>query len=128
MKRLVTLFAALAVLSGSPMMAHAKHYDDDRHDDRHDDRGPPPKEEHHGHYLAPRYEPPRGYEHRAWARGQVLPRDYYAERYVIVDYGHYGLRPPPRGYHWVRVDNDVVLVAITSGVIADVMLELLYHN
>jgi Ni/Co efflux regulator RcnB len=84
-------------------------------------------EDHDGHYYAPRYEPPPGYAHHGWARGEVLPPHYHDDRYVVVDYGHYGLRPPPQGYHWVRVDNDVVLVAIASGVVADVMLNLLYN-
>jgi Ni/Co efflux regulator RcnB len=29
----------------------------------------------------------------------------------------YGLRRPPHGYHWVRVDGDVMLAAITTGLI-----------
>ena len=33
------------------------------------------------------------------------------------DYHVYRLRPPPRGYHYVRVDHDVVLAAIASGVV-----------
>jgi Ni/Co efflux regulator RcnB len=46
---------------------------------------------------------------------------YYAPRYVVHDYGHYRLRQPPRGHHWVRVNNDVVLAAITGGVVAEVV-------
>ena len=37
--------------------------------------------------------------------------------YIVDDYYSYRLRPPPRGYHWVRVDNDVVLAAIASGIV-----------
>jgi Ni/Co efflux regulator RcnB len=29
----------------------------------------------------------------------------------------YHLRRPPYGYHWVRVDNDVVLASIASGIV-----------
>jgi Ni/Co efflux regulator RcnB len=35
----------------------------------------------------------------------------------VDDYYTYRLRPPPRGYHWVRVDNDVVLAAVASGLV-----------
>jgi Ni/Co efflux regulator RcnB len=41
----------------------------------------------------------------------------------VRDYGYYRLRPPPRGYHWVRADNDYLLVAIATGVILDIALQ-----
>ena len=51
-----------------------------------------------------------------WQRGHHLP---HGQRYVVVrDYGRYHLRRPPRGQHWVRVDNQYLLVGITSGIIA----------
>jgi Ni/Co efflux regulator RcnB len=39
-----------------------------------------------------------------------------------VDYRYYRLPPPPRGYQYSRVDNDVVLTAIATGVIASVLI------
>jgi Ni/Co efflux regulator RcnB len=74
-------------------------------------------------YKAGRYNPPRGYHARRWARGQQLPSSYRSRAYV-VDYHRYGLRAPPRGYHYVRVGNDVVLTAIASGIIASVIVDL----
>jgi Ni/Co efflux regulator RcnB len=51
-----------------------------------------------------------------WQRGHRLP---HGQHYVVVkDYGRYHLRRPPRGQHWVRVDNQYLLVGITSGIIA----------
>jgi Ni/Co efflux regulator RcnB len=51
-----------------------------------------------------------------WQRGHRLPR---GQHYVVVkDYGRYHLRRPPHGQHWVRVDNQYLLVGITSGIIA----------
>jgi Ni/Co efflux regulator RcnB len=38
----------------------------------------------------------------------------------------YRLRPPPRGHYWVRVDNDVLLTAIATGLIVDVAYNLFY--
>jgi Ni/Co efflux regulator RcnB len=35
----------------------------------------------------------------------------------VKDYGRYPLRRPPHGQHWVRVDNQYLLVGITSGII-----------
>lgn len=101
---------------------HERRYDDryDRRDDRHDhdwDRS-------HGfsHYDGRRFDRgryvrPSGYYYRSWRYGDQLPRGYYSRRYVVNDYYAYRLRPPPRGYHWVRVDNDVVLAAIAGGLV-----------
>ncbi len=54
-----------------------------------------------------------------WARGERLPREYWGGQYVVGDWRARHLRPPPRGYHWVRVGNDYVLAAIATGLIAD---------
>jgi Ni/Co efflux regulator RcnB len=88
-------------------------YRDYRHGDRDDDgyRG----REHHDRGLH------RGWHHserwHRWARGER----YDGPVYVVRDYRDYRLAPPPRGYHWVRGDNDdYLLVAITTGLILDI--------
>lgn len=61
--------------------------------------------------------------HRGWHKGDRLPVAYLAPRYVVTDYRAYRLPPPRPGYRWVRVpDGRIVLVAIASGVIADILL------
>ena len=60
---------------------------------------------------------------RRWAKGQKLPLAY-RNRIYVVDHRKYGLRYPPRGHHYVRVGNDVVLTAIATGVIASVVFAL----
>ncbi len=100
-----------------------RRYDDRRYDDRRDwKRGD--WDRHYGfrHYDGRRYRGgwyvrPSGYHYRSWRYGDYLPRGYYSRRYIVDDYYSYRLRPPPRGYHWVRVDNDVVLAAIASGIV-----------
>jgi Ni/Co efflux regulator RcnB len=67
------------------------------------------------------YYRPHGYAPRYWRRGDRLPVAYYGPRYVIGNYYDCGLRAPPYGYHWVRVDHDVVLAAIATGVVLDVI-------
>ncbi len=59
---------------------------------------------------------------REWHRGDRLPNDYRDRQYVVDDYRGYGLRQPPRGYHWVGVGGDYVLAAIATGVIAQIVL------
>jgi Ni/Co efflux regulator RcnB len=56
-----------------------------------------------------------------WHRGERLSPVYYAPRYVVRDYSAYQLREPPYGCRWVRVDNNVVLAAIATGVVLDVV-------
>ncbi|MDH4385494.1 MAG: RcnB family protein [Caulobacter sp.] len=74
-------------------------------------------------YKAGRYMAPKGYYARRWAKGQKLPLAY-RNRVYVVDHRNYGLRYPPRGYHYVRVGNDVVLTAIATGLIASVVFDL----
>ena len=65
------------------------------------------------------YYRPHGYYAHRWVRGERLPVAYYARPYVIADYRDCGLRAPPRGYHWVRVDGDAVLAAVATGIVLD---------
>jgi len=136
-----TAFAALALASTTLAVAAPQdrdhHGPDNRHDDRgrHDDHGPgdrghddhgryrddrrweghrPPPPHYYGHGYDHRPPPPRYYGH--WERGHR----YYGRNVVVYDYGSYRLRPPPRGYHWVRENNDFLLVALATGVILDI--------
>lgn len=86
-----------------------------------------------GHYWQPqyryrapvRYVRPAGYRHVRWGVGHRLPPAYYARPYY-VDYSAYHLPPPPRGHRWVRHDNDVILVALATGLVLDVLYDLYY--
>jgi Ni/Co efflux regulator RcnB len=108
MKRLIstTLAAALAFSAAGVSAASAQPY-----------QGPPGYDYHHD-YAPPGYHPapPGGYND--WHRGGY----YHGPRYVVRDYGHYRLRPPPRGYEWVQQGGQFVLIAVASGVIADILL------
>jgi Ni/Co efflux regulator RcnB len=56
-----------------------------------------------------------------WSKGQRFDRDYRRYRVDERDYRRYRLHNPPRGYHWVRVDNDFILVAAATGIISSVI-------
>ena len=73
-----------------------------------------------------RYVQPRGYYSYRWRVGHRLPSGYYGRPYY-VDYRSYNLAPPPYGHRWVRVDNDVFLVAIASGLISHAIHDLFYY-
>ncbi|MGO4196259.1 RcnB family protein [Rhizobium sp. YAF28] len=56
-----------------------------------------------------------------WSKGyrmSAAERGRYGE---VRDYRRYRLAPPPRGYHWVRADNDYLLVGVATGVITSII-------
>ena len=55
-------------------------------------------------------------------RGQRLPAQYRHRNYVVDDWRGHRLTAPPRGYHWVQTGGDYVLVAIATGIIAQLLL------
>jgi Ni/Co efflux regulator RcnB len=55
-------------------------------------------------------------------RGDRLPPEYRHRSYVVDDWRGHRLSAPPRGYHWVQVGGDYVLVAIATGVIMQLLL------
>ncbi|WP_250527886.1 RcnB family protein [Caballeronia sp. GAWG2-1] len=63
-----------------------------------------------------------GPRHSDWQKGQHLSQDYRDHQYVVDNYHEHGLRQPPRGYQWVGVGGDYLLVAVASGIIAQVVL------
>jgi Ni/Co efflux regulator RcnB len=143
MKRLFAVTAlALTLFGGVVTTAQADHRDRDRYEhrhDRHDDRNHDRRYDrrdwdrnygfrHHDgrRYVYGSYVRPSGYHYRSWRYGDYLPRSYYSRRYVVNDYYAYRLRPPPRGYHYVRVDHDVVLAAIASGIVVSAIYGIFY--
>jgi Ni/Co efflux regulator RcnB len=97
---------ALAVLAASLVAstAMAQHWDDHGRGHDHDHRPPP-----HAAYR--------------WSRGERLHDHYHGHVYEVRDYRSHRLRPPPRGYHWVRDDTgNFLLAAVATGVIADIVL------
>lgn len=55
-------------------------------------------------------------------RGHRLPPELRSRQYVVNDWHRHRLAPPPRGYQWVQVGPDYVLVAIATGLIANLIL------
>ncbi|MEP9378991.1 RcnB family protein [Aquabacter sp. CN5-332] len=55
----------------------------------------------------------------AWRKkGGHLP---HGRGQVVNDYRRYKLKPPPRGYHWVRDGDNYMMVGITSGIISSIL-------
>lgn len=72
-------------------------------------------------YRVASYHPPHGYQRHQWHHGDRVPASYRSHRYVVNDYHAYRLRTPPRGHQWIRVDRDVVLTVVATGVVAAVV-------
>lgn len=73
-----------------------------------------------GYWYAPGYgyrPVVRGYN---WRRGAYVPAAYRG--YYVQDPYYYGLRAPPRGYRWVYADGNFVLMALATGLIAEVLM------
>lgn len=145
MKRILLATALALTVLASPAMAdgrgkghghgHDKHQNrDDRHD-RHDrddddryDRGGRGYDRYDSRYYYSydgRNHPPGRHNgwHKDYRRGQHIDVIYMQPRYYIDDYPRYHLAPPPRGHRWVRMDDGrMILIAVATGIIADVLL------
>jgi Ni/Co efflux regulator RcnB len=108
MRKIISL--ALCALALAPTVASA----DPDHGRGHGGRGP---EWHGGGGWAPQ----PGW--RQFRRGERFYSNRAPNYVVIDDYRRWDrLRPPPRGYRWVRSGNDAVLVGIASGIVASVII------
>ena len=56
-----------------------------------------------------------------WKRGYRASAAERRRFSDVGDYRRYRLSAPPRGYRWVRADNDFLLIGITSGVISNII-------
>jgi Ni/Co efflux regulator RcnB len=57
-----------------------------------------------------------------WHRGGYIPHEYRNRQYVVHDWRSHRLHAPPRGYEWVQVGGDYVLVQMGNGLIAQLVL------
>jgi Ni/Co efflux regulator RcnB len=101
LKKTVSSLILLGVCC-TPLMALAQH--DDDHD------------AHHQQYV----------RHDEWKKGYHMKTEDW-HRAQPVDYRHYHLSPPPRGYEWRSVDGNYVLAAVATGVIASAVVASTVH-
>jgi Ni/Co efflux regulator RcnB len=73
----------------------------------------PNNDPHHQH------QPQRPLPKPHWQMGHRFPTGTHYT--AVNDYRHYHLRTPPRGQHWVRVNNDYVLIGVTTGIISSIL-------
>jgi Ni/Co efflux regulator RcnB len=126
MKRLIITTLAATLLAGTALsgtaMAAGQRYDGHggRYDARHDQHGDRYDRGERNAYRDGRRDGRQ--DHRRWERGQRLDARYRGNGYYVSDYRRHGLRAPPRGYRWQRVDDSYVLAAVATGLIASVII------
>ena len=86
------------------------------------DRGPGPGANQQYPRQGPGYEGRGAGPQHNFYRGGRLPPQYRNHQYVVDDWRGHHLNAPPRGYQWVQTGGDYVLVAIATGIIAQILL------
>lgn len=106
-KKILSSAVALSVLAGASAAAAAPYGYGYGHGD-------------HGQRWEHRYE--QRHQHKRWRKGARIDRAEW-NRAHRIDYRAYRLRQPPRGYEWRRTSTgEVILAAIATGLILDLML------
>lgn len=64
-------------------------------------------------------------DNAGWGRGQRVPDQYRNNQsYLVNDWQRRNLRQPPRGYQWIRNDNNqFFLTLIATGIIAEIFVQ-----
>lgn len=86
----------------------------ERREDRRDFRQSRNDRHYHRHYYNARSP--------EFRRGHYIPYEYRSRQYVVVHPHQHRLAAPPRGHQWVQVGSDYVLIAIATGLIANLIL------
>jgi Ni/Co efflux regulator RcnB len=55
-------------------------------------------------------------------RGDRLPAEYRHRNYVVDDWRSHNLSAPPPGHQWVQSGGDYILIAVATGIIAQLLL------
>lgn len=105
---------------------------DDRRDDRREDRAYR-QGYNAGYHTQPSYsysQPSYVYSQptyrnaQRFQRGAYLPHEYRNHGYYVNDWrSHRGLYAPPYGHQWVNVGGEFLLVALATGIIANLLIQ-----
>ena len=123
MRRLlfVALAAATALASPAAARPHEHGHDGNRHGHERGNHERHWREHFHGRHYRAYAAPHRNWSYRRVRVGYRLRPEYYAPRYVISNYGHYGLRAPGRYLRWVQYGPDLLLVDMRYGRVVEVI-------
>ena len=128
MKRLLIATTALTMLIAPMSESFGQGWNNNRHDDnrpaaamsmqRHDnDR----RDDFRNDNRDGDYRNDNG-RHRGWYKGGRIERNDWNRGQRVNDWQNRRLQRPPRGYEWRRVDNNYVLAAAATGLIAAMVM------
>ncbi len=121
MKRfsLTALSAGLGLAMLAAPLAMAQQYDSAHHDES-------------GHYMqAPQHQDMGSHNQMGGHNNMAMAHDghqwhngdhYDGNRAVVSDWNHYHVRRPPSGYEWVHDGNQLVMIAIGTGLVASALV------
>jgi Ni/Co efflux regulator RcnB len=94
---------------------------DDRRNDRYDNRRDNRRDfgRSHNEYRSQGRGAGPGHQ---YYRGDRFPAEYRSRHYVVNDWRSHRLSAPPSGHQWVQSGNDYVLIAVATGIIAQLLL------
>ena len=119
MKRLLIAATALTLLAAPLSEAFAQGWNDRHDNDRHDNGRANAMMVDRDHDRLGRHDNGR---HNGWYKGGHIERHDWDRGTRVNDWRRYHLSRPPRGYEWRRVDNNYVLAAAATGLIAGLVL------
>ena len=125
MKRLLIATTALTLLVAplSEAFAQNGNWNNDRHDNGRSNAMAMQHQsnDRHDNYRQDNNRHDNG-NHRGWYKGGRIDRNDWNRGQRVNDYRRYHLQRPPRGYEWRQVDNNYVLAAAATGLIAALVL------
>ncbi len=122
-KPVVSAIMALCLTTGGFAFAEGNSDHNDRGRNEQSHRGDPQdRRDHAGHANNERRDERGAGPNHNYYRGERLPAQYRHTQYVVNDWRGHHLSAPPRGYHWVQTGSDYVLIAIATGIIAQLLL------
>jgi len=112
MKRLLIATTALTLLAAPLGSAFAQNWNNNNHNN---DRRP-------GNAMMMQGPNNHGQNNHNWRKGGRIDRNDWNRGQRVNDWQHRHLQRPPRGYEWRRVDNNYVLAAAATGLIAGIIM------
>lgn len=125
MKRIFPIALALSLLSGTAALAQPNVQGrDQQQNNQARGKQAPNNQGGQDRYEAYRNDPNVRMSTPRLSKGDQVPDQYRNnQQYVVNDWQQRNLRKPPRGYHWVRDDNNnYFLAAVSTGLILDLLL------
>jgi len=110
-----TTFTALAIALSLVLSSAAHAHDRDPRGDNQRGHAYSQNKSHHGSHG-------KSSHGKHWQAGQKVPDRYRGQHYVVRNWKLHKLHPPPRGYQWVNVNHDSLLVSVVTGVVLQAIL------